>query len=284
MERYTIFVCAYLQLNFLSRTERNPQMKKLNATERQTQIEELLSQRGVMKIMDLANYFNVSRETIRRDLICLKHEGRIQKWFGGVISAKENQAFNIQPLEEKKKLNFDIKMQICRKALELIPPHSDIYLGDGSTVLCLAALLNQESGHTIITSSIEVATTCANSQNTIVLCGGVLKPLGMSTVGAPAVDFLKNLKTDIAFLGTSGFQLNDGPTGNDFENCNVKKTALENTQTSILLSDSSKSFYSSLITFADWEQIDYLVTDSQIDQEVYNRIMELTNIILAEAQ
>lgn len=259
-------------------------MKKLNATERQTQIEELLSQRGVMKIMDLANYFNVSRETIRRDLICLKHEGRIQKWFGGVISAKENQAFNIQPLEEKKKLNFDIKMQICRKALELIPPHSDIYLGDGSTVLCLAALLNQESGHTIITSSIEVATTCANSQNTIVLCGGVLKPLGMSTVGAPAVDFLKNLKTDIAFLGTSGFQLNDGPTGNDFENCNVKKTALENTQTSILLSDSSKSFYSSLITFADWEQIDYLVTDSQIDQEVYNRIMELTNIILADAQ
>ena len=69
-------------------------MKRMNASERQNQIVDLLSQNGVMKIMDIADHFNVSRETIRRDLIILEDDNRIKKWFGGVISANEHQDFN----------------------------------------------------------------------------------------------------------------------------------------------------------------------------------------------
>lgn len=257
-------------------------MKKMNARERQNQIVELLSNNGVMKIMDIANHFNVSRETIRRDLISLENDGSIKKWFGGVISAKENQDFNIQSLEQKIELNADVKMKICQKALEFIPPHSDIFLGDGSTVLCLAKLLSQMSGHTIITSSVQVVNACIKSDNKIIMCGGVITPLGMSTIGAPTIDFLKNLKTDISFLGSSGFKLNNGPTGNDFESCNVKTTALNNSQTRILLADSSKATYSSLITFANWSEVDYLITDSNLDPVVQNRIADTTEIIFAD--
>ena len=92
-------------------------MKRMNASERQNQIVDLLSQNGVMKIMDIADHFNVSRETIRRDLIILEDDNRIKKWFGGVISANEHQDFNIQSIEQKIELNTDVKMEICKKAL-----------------------------------------------------------------------------------------------------------------------------------------------------------------------
>ena len=109
-------------------------MKRMNASERQNQIVDLLSQNGVMKIMDIADHFNVSRETIRRDLITLEDDNRIKKWFGGVISVNENQDFNIQSLEQKIELNTDVKMEICKKALEFIPPQSDIRVQASLTV------------------------------------------------------------------------------------------------------------------------------------------------------
>ena len=243
-------------------------MKRMNASERQNQIVDLLSQNGVMKIMDIADHFNVSRETIRRDLIILEDDNRIKKWFGGVISANEHQDFNIQSIEQKIELNTDVKMEICKKALEFIPPQSK--------------LLNQTSGHTIITSSVQVVNACIKSNNKVIMCGGMITPLGMSAVGAPTIDFLSSLKTDIAFLGSSGFKLNNGPTGNDFESCNVKTTALKNAQTRILLADSSKALSSSLITFASWDEVDYLITDSNLDSNVKNRISESTKIIFAD--
>ena len=64
-------------------------MKKLNAAERQMQIINLLNKNGAMKTLDLANYFHVSRETMRRDLLALTEQGLIDKWFGGVICADQ---------------------------------------------------------------------------------------------------------------------------------------------------------------------------------------------------
>lgn len=257
-------------------------MKKWNAKERQNQIVNLLSDNGTMKITDLAAYFNVSRETIRRDLLTLNKTGDVKKWFGGAISTQEKQDFSIQELDAKMEISTAEKMQICQKALEFIPPHSSIFIDNGSTTLFLANLLKHMSGYTIITASIQVINICMKSDNTLIFCGGVVNPLLMSTVGAPAVDFLKHLKTDIAILGSSGFKLNDGPTLNDFEYSQVKKTAKKNAQTSIVLADSRKATYSSLIQFADWSEIDCLITDSKIDPVVRKKIAESTQIVIAD--
>lgn len=256
-------------------------MKKLNAAERQAQIVDLLSDNKTMKIIDLANYFNVSRETIRRDLIVLNETGAAKKWFGGAISTQEKQDFSIMELDKKIEMNATAKMHICQKALELIPPKSVIFIDNGSTTLYMARLLKHLSGYTIITTSIPVINTCINSSNKLIICGGVVDSLIMSAMGAPTVDFLKHLKTDVAVLGSSGFKLNDGPTGNNFEYSHIKKTAIRNAQTSIVLADSSKATYSSLIQYADWKEIDYLVTDTGLDQEIGKKIESKTNVIFA---
>lgn len=256
-------------------------MKKLSAAERQAQIVNLLSDRRTMKIVDLATYFNVSRETIRRDLIVLNETGAAKKWFGGAISTQEKQDFSILELDKKIEINATAKMHICQKALELIPPQAVIFLDNGSTTLYMAKLLKHLSGYTIITTSIPIINTCINSSNKLIICGGVIDSLIMSVMGAPSVDFLKHLKTDVAILGSSGFKLNDGPTGNNFEYSQIKKTAIKNAQTSIVLADSSKASYSSLIQYADWNEIDYLVTNSDIDSDIRKKIESKTNVIFA---
>lgn len=256
-------------------------MKKSSAAERQAQIVDLLSINGTMKIVDLANHLNVSRETIRRDLIELSETGAVKKWFGGAISTQEKQDFSILELNKKMKINATAKMQICQKVLDLIPPQSVIFVDNGSTTLWLARYLKQLSGYTIITTSIPVINTCINSSNKLIITGGVVDPLIMSAMSAPTLDFLKHLKTDVAILGSSGFKLNDGPTGNNFEYSHIKKAVIKNAQTSIVLADSSKATYSSLVQYADWKEIDYLITNSDIDSDIRKKIESKTNVIFA---
>lgn len=281
-------------------------MKKLSSTERQKQILELLSQNGAMKTLDLSNYFHVSRETMRRDLIALTEQGAIEKWFGGVICSShltqhpsiygdiknwmgvnapedDDKDYSIQVLDEKMELHSDIKMLISQKVLELLPPRATIFVDNGSTTLHLARLLSQLSGYTIITASIPVINACINSSNKLIICGGVVDSLIMSATGTPTVDFLNQLKTDVAIFGSSGFKSNGGPTGNDLDYSQIKKAALRNTQTSIVLADSSKATYSSMIQFAEWKEIDYLITDSALDPAFRNQFAGSTQIILADA-
>lgn len=257
-------------------------MRNLKAAKRQEEILRLLSSNGAMKMTELADYFHVSRETIRRDLITLNEKGLVKKWFGGAISAHEKQVFNILELNQKIELNSAVKAKIAQKGLEFIPPHAAIFIDNGSTTLCLAKFLSQMSGYTIITASTQVINACVGSDNKLVMCGGIINPLTLSATGSPTVDFLKQLKTDIAFFGTDGFKLNDGPTGNDINYTQVKKTALKNTQTSIVLSDSSKATYSSMIQFADWKDIDCLITDSNLEPAVKKRIENSTDIFFAD--
>ncbi len=110
-----------------------------------------------------------------------------------------------------------------------------------------------------------------------------MDPLIMSATGNPTVELLNQLKTDVAVFGSSGFKSNGGPTGNDLDYSQIKKAALRNTQKSVVLADSSKAAYSSMIQFASWRDIDYLVTDSQMDPGFRNQYAGSVEIVFADS-
>ena len=221
-----------------------------------------------MKIIDLANYFHVSRETIRRDLIVLNEAGSIKKW---VVPAYD---FETRPVDARMKEREDSKAAICEKAFEILRDRSVLYLDTGSTVLCMAKRLKNSSGHTIITNSIPVI-------NELIVTVGSINQRVMSVMGAQTISFLECIKIDVAILGSSGFGRHKGPTSNTFEDCQIKTTAIQNAQTSIVLADSSKSTYSSLTQYASWRDIDYLITDSELPEEMQKQLEELTAVIIA---
>ena len=253
-------------------------MAKLSAAERQAQIVELLSSNGTMKAVDLADYFQVSRETIRRDLIALSEAGTVKKWFGGALPVND---FSVKPVDTRLMDHQDIKMKLCEKAMEFIPEHAVLYLDTGSTVLCFAKLLQQLSGYTIITNSISALNALLESNHQIIMTGGTVNAQVMSTYGMQTTSLLKTLRVDAAILGTSGFDRHKGPSTNHIEDAEIKKAAIDSAQTSIVLTDSRKATYSSLTQYANWRDIDYLITDSGISAETVQQLSEMTTVVQA---
>ena len=104
-------------------------MGKIIAAERQKEILKLLHDNGSVKIGQLADYFEVSRETIRRDLSYLTEIGAAQRSHGGATSIYE---FGNIPIETRINKDADIKTKLCEKALEFIPQTGVIYLDSGN--------------------------------------------------------------------------------------------------------------------------------------------------------
>jgi len=254
-------------------------MAKLSAGERQEQITELLKSNGTMKVTELAKYFGVSRETIRKDLITLDDSGAVEKWFGRAVPVHN---FNVSPIEKRLHANEQQKIEICQKAFDYIPEDAILYIDTGSTPLWMAKLLSQRAGFRIITASLPAVNELMGSGNEIIMTGGTMNPTISGAVGVQPVKFLERLKFDVALLGTAGFSRHAGPTTNTFDDADIKKVVIENSQTNIVLSDSRKTTYSSLVCYADWEEIDYLITDSGMDQEVVRELSEHTEVIQVE--
>lgn len=246
-------------------------MARLNAQNRQEQIIELLNNNGSMKATELADYFSVSRETIRRDLNTLSENGSIKKGFGGAIAVND---FTTLPIDSRLLDEHDAKKRIARKALSFIPEHGFIYLDTGSTTLSLALELKNLSGYTIITNSIPVLTTLIDSKNHLIFLGGECNAEIMCSVGVQVIELLKTLRVDIAFLGSAGFEQHHGPATNAFADGQIKSCAISCAQTSIVLCDSRKAKYSSFQQYASWNEIDHLISDTDFPQEFADKLQE----------
>lgn len=255
-------------------------MEKLLAVERQNEILDLLDKQGSVKIVQLANLFQVSKETIRKDLLYLDEIGELKKRHGGAVSV--NDPGNIKKtvsMESRVDVNTEIKTQLCKKALEFIPDQGVIFLDSGSTIHAMAQLLYHASGYTIVTTSLNSANSLIGSNNTVLLSGGQLNPLTMSMEGFQTINFINSLKADIAFLGTNGFDQHNGPASSELSDTQTKQAIIKNSKINIVITDSSKANYTSLSQFAGWDDIDYVISDKNLPEDSAKLISSMTNLI-----
>lgn len=255
-------------------------MSKTIAADRRRQITDTLGETGSIKIPDLAQRFGVSKETIRRDLIFLEEKGLLQKSHGGAITT-DNYEFDTIAVEKRIGKNYETKMLICKKALSLLSEQAVVFVDTGSTMHCMAELLCVKTKLTIITNSLSAANVLIKSKNHVILTGGKLNPETMATDGLQTMDFLSRIKVDVAFLGSSGFEQHDGPSGTDFSDIETKRTILKNAKTGIVVADSQKASYSALMQYASWRDIDHFVTDANLPDGFKKKLNEVTNVIFA---
>ena len=121
-------------------------MKKRLTAERRNEIAQLLLRNGNMKAGDLARKFDVSTETIRKDLIYLEEQGIARKSYGGAIASTE---LAERPVALKQMERMDVKTAIANRAIQLIPEKGVIILDAGSTTYALAKLLTLRDDLTI---------------------------------------------------------------------------------------------------------------------------------------
>ncbi len=256
-------------------------MKASIAEVRRKEISNILKRDGNIHTEDIAKKFHVTTETIRKDIKVLQEQGLAVKCHGGAMAVGE---CVINRLSKRAVENSEVKKRIAEKAVELVHDQAILYIGPGSTCLCIAQLLASFADLTIFTSSLPAAEALADSRNRVYVLGGRLNGSTMSVHGMWSNDVIGSFAPNIAFLGSSGASGYPGPTCGNFEETETTKKILSTSSKVIVACDSSKFSWAGLVSYSQWEKVDVLVTDSNLSQEDWERLRQKTNVLLVDGQ
>ncbi|WP_037577289.1 DeoR/GlpR family DNA-binding transcription regulator [Phaeacidiphilus oryzae] len=234
--------------------------------ERQQRIVLLAQERGRVDVPSLAEEFDVTQETIRRDLSALDRAGLIRRVHGGALPVG---GLHIEPgLAERDSTAADEKERIAKAALALLPEAGSVLLDAGTTISRLAALLPQDSALTVVTNALPVAARLADhAELTLHLVGGRLRHRTHAAVDAWALRDLADVHADLAVIATNGFSAGHGLSTPDLAEAAVKRAMVAGADRVLLVADSGKYGHRHFARFASLAEIHTVVTDSGLSDE-----------------
>jgi DeoR family fructose operon transcriptional repressor len=236
------------------------------AEERQQAMAHMISRRGRLSVVQLAEQFEVTTETVRRDLSTLDRMGLVRRVHGGAVPAGSLTVIE-SGIVERDQSNPQAKEAIATAALALLPPPDSVVAIDaGTTTARLAAALPRDHRLTVITHAVPVATRLAGlPQIELHLLPGKVRPTTHAAVGADTVAALADLRVDVAFIATNGITVGHGLTTPDSDEAATKRAMIACARSTVVLADSSKFGVETAVRFATLDGVDALVTDSDID-------------------
>jgi len=227
--------------------------------ERHNTILELARQLGRVSVDDLAKRFEVSPQTIRKDLNELCERRLLARTHGGALlsSGIENVGYEARRIISSKE-----KADIGSSVAALIPDNASIFINIGTTTEAVAQALLQHHGLMVITNNLNVASLMRGySQIEVVVAGGVLRHSDGGIVGEAAVDFMRQFKVDFAVIGASAIDPDGSLLDYDYREVKVTKTIMENARHVILAADSTKFERTAPVRVGHLSQVTTLVTD-----------------------
>ena len=255
-------------------------MAKQSASDRRRKLLETLVSKENIKVGEMASFFKVSTETIRKDLIFLEQEGLVQKQHGKAVVMG---SLVERPYTQKADENRSAKMRIAQAAVSLIPPCATIILDSGSTTYEIAKLLSIQEGLVIFTNSVSIMQLLSMSKNQAFIVGGEIRKSSMALVGAWALNALRSIQADIVFLGTDGFSGRPGPCSASYEELEIKKAMTQSSEMRVLVCDSSKFTRNDMFVYCGWEDIDHVITNDDAPSAELNRVRKLTSVTVTQS-
>lgn len=239
------------------------------AEERQEAIAALVSQRGRASVSNLATTFDVTTETVRRDLDALERAVLLRRVHGGAVAVGGLRSRE-RSLAERRDAGAHQKDRIAKAAVALLPGSGGTILLDGGTTTArFAEHLPLDRRLTVVTNSLPAATVLGSSAGVEVnLLGGRLRQTTQACVGPDTVAALGRLRVDVAFVGTNGLTVEGGLTTPDADEAAVKAAMVAGARCVAVLADSSKCEQDYLVRFATLHDIDMLVTDDEFDPQL----------------
>ena len=238
------------------------------ATERQQQIEQLIAADGRVAVIELAQRFGVTTETVRRDLDLLERAGAVRRVHGGAVAP--GRASTAEPsIAERAFRHNESKQAIGHRTLEAIDTAAvgSVYLDAGTTVAAVAQQLadrvrHGESGVEVVTHSMAIAHILAGASGIeLTAIGGRVRGLTAAAVGAGTVQAISGLRPDLAIVGTNGISASFGMSTPDPDEAAVKRAIVQSARRVIIVADADKFDRELLFSFADLADVDVLVTD-----------------------
>ncbi|GLQ75701.1 transcriptional repressor AgaR [Vibrio penaeicida] len=254
----------------------------MTSTQRRQKIMEHIRSQGSGKVDEFADEFDVSAVTIRHDLNLLEKEGCVFRCYGGA-NLNPNFAFD-QPLYRKDQLNRSTKQKIAHAAAALVQDGEAIILDSGSTIGLMPQYLTNKQHLVVLTNALNTAYQLSNNEQIdLHVVGGSLRRASCSLTGHHGEQQIRSYLFDKLFLGVDGFDLGAGITTPDSLEAQINRTMCDVARQVIAVTDSSKFGRKSFCTIRAANQIDVLVTDSNIPHTTHQALLDMgVDVILAD--
>lgn len=226
---------------------------------RRAAIWDLIESRGEVSVEALAEKFDASLETIRRDLGALADAGRVRKVHGGAVRVSPHKE---SVFGERTKHNALAKQIIARKLVGVVSPGQTLFMDTGTTTLACAQTLADVPGLTVITNSFRIADaiTSKGSSSNVIAVGGNYRHDNAQTVGAATVAEIGHFRADLAVL-TIGALDDRGAYDFSAEEAQVARAMRENADQLCVVADLSKLNKHSTYKVCDHQDIDKMILD-----------------------
>ena len=232
----------------------------------------LINKNGFATVEEMAKLYNVTPQTIRRDINFLDNEGYVSRYHGGAgpSSSVENVAYR-----HRKELLLEEKKKIAVNVASIIPDKSSLFINIGTTTEVVANALCDHNKLRIMTNNLNVAAIMSKKEGfEVIVAGGIVRSKDGGITGESAVQFIKQFKMDIGIIGISGIDLDGTLLDFDFREVHVARTIIENSRKVFLVADHSKFGRNAMVKLGNIREIDTLITDKKPPKQLMEVILE----------
>ena len=250
-------------------------------SQRKQLILEKLGTEGQVQSKALSMFFDVSEDTIRRDLRELAAEGRLQRVHGGALPSSSA----IAPFAERQSVKMDAKKRVARKGAQLISSGQVVIVDGGTTTSELITFFPPDLRITVVTHSPSIALGLVDHPSIeVILIGGRLYKHSIVAVGAAAIEGIENIHADLFFMGVTGIHPEAGLTTGDFEEACIKRAFSGRAAETVVLASTEKINTASSFVIGDVSLANTIVVEDDTDRSWVNALSEKgVSVVLANA-
>ncbi len=249
----------------------------MKAIKRHKEIIELVQTHGFVSTEELVERFDVSPQTIRRDLNELAEANKLRRNHGGatITSSSENSSYHTRQVSQQGE-----KEAIAQSLAEHIPDGATLFIDIGTTPEAVARALVKRHNHLrIVTNNINVATIMmAKPDFKVILAGGEVRNKDGGVTGEATLDFISQFRLDFGILGISGIDFDGSLLDFDYHEVRVKRAIIENSRCVFLPVDHSKFGRNAMIKLGSMADVDLIITDQAPPKEIeqFAKIHDIT--------
>ena len=240
-------------------------------SQRKQLILEKLGAEGQVQSKALSMLFDVSEDTIRRDLRELAAEGRLQRVHGGALPSSSA----IAPYAERQSVKMDAKKRVARKGAQLISSGQVVIVDGGTTTSELITFFPPDLRITVVTHSPSIALRLVDHPSIeVILIGGRLYQHSIVAVGAAAIEGIENIHADLFFMGVTGIHPEAGLTTGDFEEACIKRAFSGRAAETVVLASPEKVNTASSFVIGDVSSVNTIVVEDNTDRDWIRAVLE----------
>lgn len=240
--------------------------------QRHESILKLLKERDSISIEVLVSHYEVTPQTIRRDLAYLANLNKLRRHHGGAsaISSIQNTAY-----QTRKIMDLEAKQKIAQHIVSMIPNGSSLFINIGTTTETIAKALLGHENLKVVTNNLNVAAILGVKKDfSVLIAGGEVRHRDGGIIGETTEDFIKQFRMDFGIIGISGIEENGALLDFDYREVRVAQAIIENSRKVLLAADHSKFGRYAMVKLGNISQADNFITDAQPPESILTLLNE----------